>query len=567
MTAIRKNRFLCQNQGGGVSQADLENLLEQYRELARHESDKGRKFERLIKSYLQTDPKYKSILGDVWLWSEWPDHRGGDTGIDIVAREKDTGDYWAIQCKFLMPNHLVEKGDIDSFLSASGKKFSTIEGDYSFTRRLVFSTTNKWGSNAENAIKGQTIPVTRINLNDLAKSSIDWKQFDPEFKKTPKLKPKKKLMPHQEEAIEDVMKGFKTDDRGKLIMACGTGKTFTALKLAEKLVPDKGRILFLAPSISLISQSLEEWSAEASKPFRAFVVCSDSKVGKDEEDMLVHDLAYPATTNTLTLTKAINAFGKDERIVIFSTYQSLEVVSNTQKAGVGEFDLIICDEAHRTTGVVLTDQKTSKKDDPSGFLRIHDNNVVQAKKRLYMTATPRIYAEASKTKADQRDAILYSMDDKETFGEEFHRLDFGNAIEENLLSDYKVLIVTVEEDKMSTIANSYNEAYKLDDKKGINIKFATKIIGCWKGLSKNNIVVTDETGETKPLEEDTDPMRRVVAFSRTIKASIETTKTFDNLVELYKEKYFDSDSLKMVDCELDHVDGTMNALERIEKLD
>ena len=567
MTAIRRNRFLCQNQGGGVSQVDLENLLEKFRESARDKHDKGRKFERLIKSYLKADPKYKSMLEDVWLWDEWPDRWGADIGIDIVAREKRTNNYWAIQCKFFEPNQYIQKKDIDSFLSASGKKFSTLEGDCSFTSRFVFSTSNNWSSNAEKSITAQGIPVNRMTIRDLAKSSIDWKQFDPTYKKPPKFKEKKKLLKHQKKAIEDVMRGFKTDDRGKLIMACGTGKTFTALKLAEKLVPDKGRILFLAPSISLISQSLEEWSAEASKPFRAFVVCSDSKVGKDEEDMLVHDLAYPATTNTLTLTKAINAFGKDERIVIFSTYQSLQVISDAQKAGLGEFDLIVCDEAHRTTGVILMDEKTSKKNEPSGFLKVHDNDVVQAKKRLYMTATPRIYAEASKTKADRKDAILHSMDNKETFGEEFHRLDFGHSIEKGLLSDYKVLIVTVEEDKMSAITNSYNEAYNLDDKKGINIKFATKIIGCWKGLSKNNIVVTDEAGETKPLEEDTDPMRRVVAFSRTIKASKDTTKAFYNLVELYKEKYFDSDSLKMVDCELDHVDGTMNALERIEKLD
>ena len=535
-------------------------LLNEFTEATRTNRDKGTQFERLIANYLMTDPQYSDRLSDVWLWSEWPSRWGSDDGIDLVAREKGTGDYWAIQCKFFDPANSLDKAGIDSFLAVSGKKFSTTEGEFHFTTRLIVSTTDKWSSKAEKALEDQTIPVSRLWFKDLAESPIDWSQFSLSNIKDIRLKKKKDTLEHQGEAIDEVIKGFKENDRGKLIMACGTGKTFTALRLMEEVVPNNGRVLFLAPSISLVSQSLREWTAEAINPIHAFVVCSDSKVGKNEEDLSLHDLAYPATTDAKKLASAANLVTNDRRTVVFSTYQSIQVVGDAQKLGVGEFDLIICDEAHRTTGLTLSGQ------DHSEFVKVHHNHIIKSKKRIYMTATPRIFGEASKTKASDAEAILFSMDDHETYGPEFYRLGFGKAVEKDLLSEYKVLIVAVEEEKMAKLANNYNNAYKIDDKKAIDIKLATKIIGSWKGLSKQGLVLVGEDGEEEDLTEDTSPMRRAVAFSKSIKDSKQSTSIFKNLVDLYLDSHEGEDH-QMVDCTLDHVDGGMNALVRQNALD
>jgi predicted helicase len=538
----------------------LESILAYYREAAQSNRDLGDSFERLVAKYLLTDPQYADRLSDVWLWSEWPDRWNVDVGIDLVARERSTGEYWAIQCKFFDPATYLQKVDIDSFFTASGKKFGTKDGQRQFSHRLIISTTDKWSKHAEEALADQVMPVSRLWFKDLANSPVDWSGLDVAHPGALKLQKKKTPRPHQDEAIELSEAGFRTADRGKLIMACGTGKTFTSLRLTEKLTPKSGRILFLAPSISLVSQTLREWTAQATDPLHAFVVCSDAKVGKDdEEDIKTHDLAYPATTDAKALANVSKLLSKDRRTVVFSTYQSIQVLSDAQKMGFGEFDLIVCDEAHRTTGLTLANQ------DPSEFVKVHQNSVVKGKKRLYMTATPRIYGDPSKQKATEKEAVLFSMDDEATFGPEFYRLSFGKAVDLDLLAEYKVLIVAVEEEAMANLANSYNNAYKLDEKKAVDIRFATKIIGAWKGLSKQGLVEIDGD-EQVPLKEDTSPMRRAVAFSRSIKDSKQTTEVFGQLVGMYNKKHLGEET-PMVQCELDHVDGGMNALVRQNKLD
>jgi predicted helicase len=540
----------------------VRDLLNELTEATRTNRDKGAQFERLIANYLVTDPQYAGRLADVWLWSEWPDRSGADVGIDLVARERGTGDYWAIQCKFYDPEYAIQKTDIDSFFTASGKRFPTKDGEYCFNHRVIVSTTDKWSKHAEDALANQTIPVTRLWFKDLANSPIDWSQFSLANVKDIRLKPKKKLLGHQAEAIEEIIEGFKEIDRGKLIMACGTGKTLTTLRLAEQMTPSNSRVLFLAPSISLVSQSLREWTAESLTSIHAFAVCSDTKVGKDEEDIRTHDLAYPATTDAKKLAAAAGSLAKDRRTVFFSTYQSIHVISDAQKLGLEEFDLIICDEAHRTTGLTLPGDNG-----PSEFVKVHDNHIIKSKKRLYMTATPRIYGDASKTRANEAEATLFSMDDEETFGREFYRLGFGKAVERDLLSEYKVLIVAVKESEMAKLANNFNNAYKVDEKKAIDIRFATKIVGSWKGLSKQGLVLIGEDGQEETLTEDIVPMRRAVAFSKTIKDSKQTTDIFSKLIELYRQSHKDEEDHGMINCTLDHVDGTMNALVRQNALD
>lgn len=531
-------------------------LLNELTEAARTNRDKGARFERLIAKYLRTDPQYANRLSEVWLWSEWPERWGSDDGIDLVARERGTGEYWAIQCKFFDPAHSLQKVDIDSFFTASGKRFETADGECGFSQRFIVSSTDKWSSKAEKALEAQTIPVSRLWFKDLADSPIDWDQFSLANVEDMRLKGKKAPHPHQEEAIASVIEGFKENDRGKLIMACGTGKTLAALRLMEKLTEANGRVLFLTPSIALVAQSLREWTAQALEPIHALAVCSDTKVGKNKEDISTHDLAYPATTDAKKLATAVSTLTGDRRTVVFSTYQSIRVVAHTQQQGFGAFDLIICDEAHRTTGLTLLDEG------PSEFVKVHDNQLVRGQKRLYMTATPRIYGDASKTKANEAEAALFSMDDEETFGCEFYRLGFGRAVEQDLLSEYKVLIVVVKEGEMAKLANNFNHAYKIDDKQAIDIRFATKIVGSWKGLSKRGLVLLGEDGQEKALSKDTAPMRRALAFSKSIKASKQTTESFGKLVDLYGDK-----AAGMVNCRLDHVDGTMNAQVRQNALD
>lgn len=518
-------------------------MLDELRSTATDERDKGDRFERLMAAYLRTDPLYARKYSNVWLWNDWPGREGKpDTGIDLVAEESDGGGLCAIQCKCYDPTHSLQKSDIDSFFTASGK--------LAFSSRMVVSTTDKWSVHAEEALEDQQIPVIRLRVQDLDESPVDWSQFSLVHPDVLERKEQKHLRPHQAVALQKVKSGFDTTDRGKLIMACGTGKTFTALKIAEDLVPAGGSALFLVPSISLLSQSLKEWSSEASVPLRLFAVCSDVRVGKrtQSEDIGTYDLAYPASTSSQKLVTRMAAGADDEaRTIIFSTYQSLGVISEAQRLGIGEFDLVVCDEAHRTTGVTLSGE------DESNFVSVHNQEFLQAKKRLYMTATPRIYDDTSKSKAQEGDAVLCSMDDETLFGPEFHRLGFGEAVEAGLLSDYKVLVLAVDEEHVSKVFQAQlsreGTELKLDD--------AAKIVGCWNGLSKKG--VTQDAFST-----DTHPMRRAVAFSRSIKDSNRITALFGEIVDEYSALANERDLLR---CEVEHVDGTFNALRRNEKLD
>ena len=478
----------------------------------------------------------------------------------MVAKDVNTGEYCAIQCKFHDPASTLIQKDIASFFTQLGKKFSTNEGEKTFSSGLFVSTTDKWTDIAEEDLTNQQIPVIRLGVADLENSPIDWSRFSLNRPQDITLKAKKALRPHQQAAFEKVEEGFKTAERGKLIMACGTGKTFTALKIAEHLVNESGLILFLVPSISLLSQTLREWTAEANTALHCLAVCSDKKVGKNSnsEDISVHDLAFPATTNAHDLSKQISA-AKDKRTVIFSTYQSIQVISDAQKQGLPIIDLIICDEAHRTTGVTLASK------DESHFVKVHNQDFIQAKKRLYMTATPRIFSENAKTKANKNveEAVLCSMDDENLYGKEFHRLGFSEAIggellsdEKALLSDYKVIVLVVTKDYAKR--TFYNELNETD--REFSPEDAAKIIGCWNGLSKRFL----KNAGDEYLEHDTTPMRRAVAFCSTIEGSKQITGGFNKLIESYHNSHPDTNALK---CESKHVDGKMNILMRNSALE
>ena len=254
---------------------------------------RGLVFQRMMKAFLSEDPLFGARFSRVWQWTEWPGRKGEpDTGIDLVAEERDGG-VCAVQCKFYSGATTIGREDINTFLAASGRK--------PFTSRLFISTTERWGKNAEKILPDQQVPVQRIGVAELEDSPFNWSRFDPDHPDQLARHDRKVVRPHQRTAIDDVVAGFQTTDRGRLVMACGTGKTFTALRLAEELVPAGGTVLFCVPSISLLSQSLRAWSADAVRRLHALAVCSDAQVTKDEEDIHVYDLALPATTRPETI--------------------------------------------------------------------------------------------------------------------------------------------------------------------------------------------------------------------------------------------------------------------------
>ncbi|MFC4271832.1 DEAD/DEAH box helicase [Sneathiella chungangensis] len=523
----------------------LQDILDTYRASAHSEREKGDYFERLVRVYLLHDDVQKQFYSEVVPFAEWAklhNWSNTDTGIDLVATLADGSGFAAIQCKFYAPEHSIQKPDIDSFISASSNDI--------FTRLIVVDTTRKeFGKNAADTLNKLSKDWNRIGIAQLEASRIDWSQFVRTGNVS--LAPKKELRDHQRDALEAVAEGLQEADRGKLIMACGTGKTFTGLRIAETLAGKGKHVLFMVPSLALMSQTVREWKNDCQEDFNAFSACSDVRVGRkvdaDSLDLNVHDLAFPATTDPEKIAHQVNQASQDKMTVVFSTYHSIDVLTRAQKQfGLPEFDLVICDEAHRTTGVTLKDE------DDSAFVRIHDNDVVAAKKRLYMTATPRIFGEAAKQKANEYDAKLASMDDKEKFGEDLFHRGFGWAVENDLLTDYKVVVLAVDEGLISTTIQN-----RLKSGAELTLDDATKIIGCYKALSKSDLAAD--------LEFDPKPMKRALAFCQTIAKSKIIEDEFTKVIAEYTGNQ-QIDDARNLETEVRHVDGSFKSSAREELL-
>ncbi|MFD6728156.1 DEAD/DEAH box helicase [Corynebacterium xerosis] len=543
----------------------LKNVLDQLRE-NQPKGKYGIAFEKLMVNFYRTDPVMKSQFDQVVRWEDWR-YNGGktDSGIDLVARRIEDGKWAAIQCKFFKPSTWIGKGHLDSFFEASGRSFETEHGREHFAQRTIISTSDLWSSTAEEALANQLIPTNRIGMAEIAESPINWDVAFPGSEIQINLSRRETFSPrpHQQEAIDKAIEGFATHDRGKLIMACGTGKTFTSLRLAEQVAENNGgraRVLFLVPSISLLSQTLKEWTAQVQEQdhLRSMAVCSDSKVSKKAEDIATYDLQVPVSTEGADIAARFAAGKRFKGLhVVFSTYQSLPAVHDAQRQGLEDFDLVICDEAHRTTGVTLAGEEASN------FTKIHDAGYIRAAKRLYMTATPRLFDDAVKGKAADHSAELASMDDEAIYGPEFYRLGFGEAVEKGLLTDYKVLVMTVDESVAAdAMARSGGEP--------INLTLASAMIGAWNGLAKRSGSLQGKKGG---FDEGAEPMRRTVAFARDIKTSTQIAESYPGLIENYRrlleEKSALNDvSLHNVDLHVEakHVDGGMNAMERNTKL-
>ncbi|WP_121069624.1 DEAD/DEAH box helicase [Helicobacter pylori] len=541
-------------------------------------NQKGSLFEKISKRFLREHDsanEYESID----LWNDW-ELRGkeGDRGIDMVVTTTSK-EYIAVQCKYHQNN--VSLNDIATFLT----QLQSGVGKVRFKKGIIISTSNL-SSNALKAIEqirsnGMGIDIDEITEEDFIYSQIDWEKLDPAQSELP-LCDKKKPRPHQIEAIEQTKKYFSDpkNTRGKLIMACGTGKTYTSLKIMEALDPKI--TLFLAPSIALLSQTFREYAQEKSEPFYASIVCSDDKVGKgkkNKNDDGIDDINFselplkPSTRLEDILSVHEKAKKENKRFIIFSTYQSALRIQEAQRMGLDEIDLIICDEAHRTVGAMYS---TNERDDKNAFTLCHSDEHIKAKKRLYMTATPKVYSESSKAKAKESDNVIYSMDDAGIFGQEIYTLNFERAIALDLLSDYKVIILAVRSKNLSGVTNSVNKKIsqleakgtKLD-KKLINNEFVCKIVGTHKGLAKQDIIaLDDENKEDNDLQnkKDATPSQRAISFCKSIDTSKRIKDSFETIMECYDEE-LKKKSFKNLQISIDHIDGTMNCKDRLEKLE
>ena len=556
------------------NESAFEALLESIKQASNNiKRDAGTRFETLIKDWLTQDQSYCDLFSKVETFEEWAsshpelEQSGKDIGIDLVATLEDDPDaFAAIQCKFYDKDAVVPKSGVDSFIAASNR-------DY-FKQRYIITTNENWSENALTEMQNVTPPIQLVRRSMLASSRINWSVY----LNTGKVVQQKKRTPrkYQEEAIQRVIEGFKTNNRGKLIMACGTGKTFTSMKIAEKMEGNNGFVMFLVPSLALLSQTLTDWKRQCAFPIHAFAVCSDATTGKADlknvdEITSASDLSYPATTKADRLAEEVKkARSKTGMTVIFSTYQSIEVVSEAQhKFGMEEIGLIICDEAHRTAGGHYQDESDAP------FQRIHSDDFIKGKKRLYMTATPRIYGDLVKEQKNNGEVVLYSMDDEQIYGPTFHTITFSQAVALGSLVDYKVIVLSVEENLLKERALS---DYELVQAGGLPVKHAAKVIGCWRALSKLDL--QDEVS----MSDDRQPMRRAVGFAQIIEPNIKYldrtsskrfTENFESTIEEFKNQQFKELSKKdknlsreaydlayPLKCETRHIDGSMNATEK-----
>ena len=535
--------------------ATFDELVKQVNDNLTKERDRGTAFEKMVVAYLKNEPAYKQKFQDVWMLNEVPAEyhiSKKDTGVDIVAKDYD-GNLTAVQAKFYKGK--VSKAGIDSFVAETGKKV--------YSAGMLVSSTDDWNRNARKTLDDTTKPFTVIGLSQLRHADFDWQKFSfaKENTNLSKKKPKK-LRPYQETAINNSLKYFKEHDRGKLIMAPGTGKTFTSLKIAEALMRDQKKkqfnVLYLVPSIQLLSQTLFSWNSDISDDIHmtSLSVVSDSKAnkqkGKNDDDLGAREIGFEPTTNAQDLVDHYKLIEEhnlpNDMRVVFSTYQSIDVIKQAQKDGYPEFDLIIADEAHRTTGAI------AKEEGDTTFTEVHSNTNVKGKLRLYQTATPKIYDQNAKKKAKENSIVVSSMDDKSIYGNEIFRLGFGDAVAQGYLTDYKVSVLAVSESyinkDMQKIMSADNQL-KVDD--------IGKIIGVWNAMVKRDGI----TGEIEGA-----PMKRAIAFTDTIKHSKLISNEFNQVVNDYLDSDTDdniSDDSYHVDVH--HVDGGLNALQKEEEID
>ena len=365
--------------------------------------------------------------------------------------------------------------------------------------------------------------------------------------------------PYQKDAVKQVMAGFQEHDRGQLILPCGTGKTAVTLWIAEQQVGVGGRVLYLVPSIALMAQTMREWSEQKSLPLRYVGICSDKHAGYNNEDASLLELDYPVTTDLEKIRAGLQVERPGALTAVFCTYQSLPLVAAAQAEGAPAFDLVVCDEAHRTTGVEDPAEKSKDEQKVSPFRLVHDKDSIHANKRLYATATPRLYTESAKGKAADRSVEIYSMDNELIYGPVFYHMAFSEAIEGDWLTDYKVIILTLKADQISEAMGNMLAA---EQESGLNLDDAVKLLGCWDALADPEGVLAnrDVTGDKH------NPLLRAITFTNTIKSSKMVETYWQRVVDVVREQTDSGLRADLLPLEVKHVDGTQNSLDRQRKL-
>ena len=487
-------------------------------------SIKGKEFEKLCKWLLENHPLYKPLFKKVWLWDDWPERWGVDAGIDLIAEEYD-GKTWAIQAKCYNPSYSIKKADVDSFLSESTNK--------KIHHRLLISSTDRIGAHAINVIKRQyeILPVNQMMLKDLLEAPLIWPKSINKLTKGKQIKPFTPW-PYQKKAINSVVSNL--NDRGQLIMACGTGKTYVGLWVHEKLNVNTTLVLF--PSLLLLSKTLAVWLAHAKKPFRYLPVCSDESVSKSKDSISLSqsELSFPSTTDPKLIKNFLNEPGKK---VIFSTYQSSEKIEQAFQLGrVKPIDLVIADEAHRCAG------KTD-----SSYSIVLDNKKIPAKQRLFMTATPRIFTSQFQKQSAKSGTKVLSMDNVEDFGPELHKLSFGHAIKppdgsKPLLTDYQVVVVGIDNPYYSSMIDK-RKLIRTDN----NIQSDAQSFASYIALAK----------AIKSFD-----LKKIITFHTKVKAASDFANKFSEVIDWMSNKSRPSGSILT-----NFVSGKMSTFDRNKKLE
>ena len=481
---------------------------------------RGKQFEHFVKWFLKVDPEWATQVDQVWLWDEWPGRWGADCGIDLVFQHKN-GDHWAVQAKCYSPDYDITKHDVDKFLSESNRP--------SIQNRLLIATTDRIGANAKQVCDAQEKPVIRFLLSDFEKSALD---YPADFASLPqaKRKPRPEPRDHQNEARTAVVQGLQTADRGQLIMACGTGKTYVTLWVKEYL--DAQTTLVLVPSLGLLSQLLREWTFAAATPFEVLCVCSDQTVGTRGNDEAIHsvaDLAFPVTSDADEVKRFLGGAGNR---VVFSTYQSSAVIAAAQAdPAIPAFDLVVADEAHRCAGKVGSD-----------FAIVLDNAQIRGAKRLFATATPRTYTSSVHKAAEDRGVEVVGMDNAALFGEVLYALPFGKAIERKLLTDYQVVIIGVDDPTIAQwIANR-------------------ELVRTGTGIETDSESLAAQIGLLKAIKEY--DLKRVISFHSRVNRAEAFTTNIQQIMAWISDEHRPSGTLRT-----DFVSGNMSANKRKIKLD
>ena len=491
-----------------------------YNSLDADPAKRGKQFEHFVKWFLKADPEWATQVDQIWLWEEYPERWGMDCGIDLVFQHKN-GENWAVQAKCYSPDYDITKHDVDKFLSESNRPL--------IKHRLLIATTDRIGGNAKQVCDAQEKPVIRFLLSDFERAALD---YPANLAALPQAKRKAPPQPfeHQDEAIIAVAQGLQAADRGQLIMACGTGKTYVTLWIKEQLAAQ--RTLVLVPSLGLLSQLLREWTFAATTSFEVLCVCSDQTVcsrGNDEAIHSVADLAFPVTSDADEVRNFLAGTGNR---VVFSTYQSSTVIAAAQAdSAIPAFDLVVADEAHRCAGKVGSD-----------FTAVLDNAQIRGHKRLFATATPRTYSSNVKKAAEDRGVEVVGMDNATLFGKVLYALPFGEAIARKLLTDYRVVIIGVDD---PTIAQWISNR---------------ELVSTGTGIETDSESLAAQIGLLKAIK-DYD-LKRIISFHSRVNRAEAFTSDIRQIMAWINDEHRPSGTLRT-----DFVSGNMPANKRKIKLD